>query len=82
MLYKNSMSVVGTAVPVGLIIVFVDLIINTYWLIIITGKAAQVLIAPRLLKSFTMFSIQTILSYIVWRTVNRLNFISKIYNKC
>lgn len=79
LLCKNSMSVVRTAMAVGVIIVFVDLIMNTYWLAIITGKAAQVLIAPRLMKSAIMFPIQTILIYTLWRTVNKLDFIPKLY---
>ncbi|MGY0372374.1 folate family ECF transporter S component [Clostridium sp. JNZ J1-5] len=78
--YKKSATIIRSAIAVGIIIVFVDLVLNTYWLTFITGKAATALIIPRLTKSVIMFPIQTTLIYTLWKLIIRLNFMPK-FNK-
>lgn len=62
-LYKKEKSWFRITLCVLCISIFVDLILNTYWLSIITGKAANILIFPRLLKTAVMFPVQILLIY-------------------
>jgi ECF transporter S component (folate family) len=77
-LHKKQISAVRTSLAVALIIILVDSIMNTYWLSIITGKAAMALLIPRLVKNLIMFPIETILVYTIWKFCNKLELTSKI----
>lgn len=77
-LYKKPISFFRSLLAVGAIIVFVDLFMNTYWLTIITGKAAKVILAPRLMKSLIMLPIQTTFIFTLWKLINKLEFIPKV----
>lgn len=77
-LHKKQISILRSSLAVALIIVIVDSILNTYWLSIITGKAAGALLMPRLIKNAIMFPIQTTLIYTVWKLFSKLELTSKI----
>lgn len=79
-LYKKNISIIKVALAALIIIVGVDLFMNTYWLTIITGKAASVLIGPRITKSIIMFPIQVVLTYTVIKIINKFQFVPKLNN--
>lgn len=78
LLYKRQVSILRTALAVALIIIFVDLFMNTYWLTMTTGKAASVLIGTRITKSIIMFPIQTTIIYTVIKLIDRFEFMPKV----
>lgn len=66
-LYKKPNTILRVAISVLLVTIIVDLGLNTWWLTMITGKAASVLIYPRLIKSAIMFPIQVSLISLIWK---------------
>lgn len=68
-LYNKPKTIVRVFVATLAITLFVDMGLNTLWLSMITGKAAAVLVPPRLIKSAIMLPIQTIMVYVLWRYV-------------
>jgi len=75
--YKRHVSLFRSTIAVAAIIVIIDLFMNTYWLTIITGKAAKVILYPRLIKSVIMLPIQTLLIFSLWKVINKLEFLTK-----
>ncbi|WP_298841230.1 folate family ECF transporter S component [Clostridium sp.] len=63
LLYKKPKTMFRIIIAVSIIIIFVDLGLNTYWLSIITGKGVVALFIPRLIKSIIMLPIQSLLIY-------------------
>lgn len=65
-LHNKPITILRTALAVLLIALLVDMGLNTLWLSMITGKAALVLLPPRLLKTLIMYPIQVsvILNYL------------------
>lgn len=80
-LHNKRVSISRTIVSVMCITVFVDIMLNTYWLTILTGKAALVLLLPRLIKSSIMFPIQTALIYILWGYMEKAGHANGFYYK-
>lgn len=62
-LYKKTRTILRIIIVVSIVVIFVDLGLNTYWLSIITGKGVVALIVPRFIKSVIMLPIQSILIY-------------------
>lgn len=77
-LHKKKISLLRSALAVALIIVFVDTIMNTIWLSMITGKAALGLLIPRFIKNLIMFPIQSGLVYVMWKYFSRVPSFIKI----
>lgn len=65
--YKKKTSIKRVLLATTIIALFVNLLMNTYWLSIITGKAAYVLMVSRIVKEAIMFPIQISLIYTVLR---------------
>ncbi|MGH4120580.1 folate family ECF transporter S component [Clostridium sp.] len=63
LLYKKTKTILRIIIAVSIVVIFVDLGLNTYWLSIITGKGVVALIVPRFIKSVIMLPIQSILIY-------------------
>lgn len=68
-LHKKERSLLRTALAVTLIISVVDLGLNTLWLSFITGKAALILLWPRLTKSLLILPVQVFLIHTLCRSV-------------
>lgn len=62
-LHKKTKTILRIIIAVAIVVIFVDLGLNTYWLSIITGKGVVALFVPRFIKSVIMFPIQSILIY-------------------
>ncbi len=68
-LHRKQITLLNVALCVLVITLVVDLGLNTLWLSMITGKAAMVLLIPRLYKSALMFPIQTATIYVLWKYI-------------
>lgn len=73
-MHKKKSSILRTIAAVAIITIIVDLVLNTYWLTLITGKAASILIIPRVIRSAIMFPVQSALIYSLW------NILEKVYH--
>lgn len=69
-LHKRSNKVWRITVTVLIIAVGIDMGLNTLWLSMLTGKAAMVILVPRILKSLIMLPVQIFLIHIVWRYID------------
>jgi ECF transporter S component (folate family) len=78
-LYRKPVTVVNVSKSVLLITILVDLGLNTLWLSMITGKAALVLLIPRLYKSLIMLPVQIAAIQILWKYIgshiNKTNYV-------
>ncbi len=71
LLYKRPISL-GRIIIANLIrFVFIDAILNTYWLSILVGKAYMVLLSTRIIKILIMFPVETILLFMVIKSVEK-----------
>lgn len=68
-LHKKPVTVLNVAISVLLITILVDLGLNTLWLTMITGKAASVIIVPRIYKCIIMLPIQVAAIQILWKYI-------------
>lgn len=68
-LHKKPVSFRNVAAAVFLIILIVDLGLNTLWLSMMTGKAFAALMLPRVVKSAAMLPIQILVIQILWRYI-------------
>lgn len=70
-LYKKRCNVLRIVLSAVLVIVLVELGMNTLWLSILYGKGFFVLVVPRLIKAAIMLPIQTGLIFVVWKTLSK-----------
>ncbi|WP_129598735.1 folate family ECF transporter S component [Anaerophilus nitritogenes] len=81
-LYKKEVSIKKIGMAVLLITLLIDLGLNTYWLSMITGKAAQILIIPRIKKSIIMFPIHVYLIFTLYKSIDKVGmFFPKLGHK-
>jgi len=62
-LYRSPKNMLRIIIAVSIVVIVVDLGLNTYWLSIITGKGVVALFVPRLIKSIIMLPIQSLLIF-------------------
>lgn len=79
MMHNKKPSFLRAAMAVSIITIFVNLGLNTYWLTLITGKAASVIIIPRIIKSGIMFPVQSILIYSLWSVLEKVYHLGGVY---
>ena len=68
-LYKKPLSIKRVIVANTLVTVFVNLLLNTYWLTLLYGNAFMALFPARILKQLVMLPIEVILFYAVARVL-------------
>ena len=68
-LYEKQITWKRVLVPSILIAVFIDLILNTYWLTLLTGKGFMFLLPTRIAKAVVMPQIQMILIPLVYNRI-------------
>lgn len=71
-LYKKPVTVIRVGAAVLLIKVFVDLLLNTVWLHMIMNKAILVLLPTRIVSNAAMFPVQTLVIFMVWKSVGHM----------
>ena len=68
-LYKKPLSIKRVIVANTLVTVFVNLLVNTYWLTLLYGNAFMALLPARIVKQIIMLPIEVILFYGVARVL-------------
>lgn len=71
-LHKKHITTIRVGVAVLIIKLFVDLGLNTVWLSILYKKAIVVLLPTRVISNAVMFPIQTLLIFLVWKSVGHV----------
>nr|WP_294469005.1 folate family ECF transporter S component [uncultured Sellimonas sp.] len=70
-LYKKPLSVGRIILAKVLVAVLVNTCLNTFWLTVMYGSSFAVLLPARLLKQILMVPVETVLFYLVVRTLSR-----------
>lgn len=68
-LHKKAVTTARIIMASVIITVFVDILLNTYWLSIITGNPFSAIILPRTVKNLAMMPLQVVLISAVWRLI-------------
>lgn len=80
-LYNKPKTVLRIFLAVLLVTVIRDLGLNTLWLSILSHKAVNIIMVPRILKSLFMLVVQALIIPVVWRRVGAViesNFLRSI----
>ncbi|MCG8501486.1 MAG: folate family ECF transporter S component [Firmicutes bacterium] len=80
-LYNKPKTVLRIFLAVLLVTVIRDLGLNTLWLSILSHKAVNIIMVPRILKSLFMLVVQVLIIPVVWRRVGAViesNFLRSI----
>ena len=80
-LYKKPVCLKRVILANGLVTVFVNLLLNTYWMSILYGNAYMVLFPTRAVKQLIMFPIEVILFYSVAKMFERANVFAIVRTK-
>ena len=80
-LYKKPVCLKRVILANGLVTVFVNLLLNTYWMSILYGNAYMVLFPTRAVKQLIMFPIEVILFYSVAKMFERANIFAIVRTK-
>ena len=73
LLYEHKPSILRALIASLLVIVVVDVSLNTVWLfLLIPGKTLLALFVPRFIKSLIMIPIETFVVYELWRLIAKL----------
>lgn len=72
-LYKRPLSLKRIIAANGIVIVFINLILNTYWLTLLYGDSFIALFPARIVKQLIMLPIEVILFYTVAKVLARTN---------
>ncbi len=70
-LYKKKCNLVPILIAASIVVIFLELGLNTYWLSMLYGKGFLVLLPPRLIKSAIMIPTQTGLIFAIWKVLAR-----------
>jgi ECF transporter S component (folate family) len=67
MLYKKPRTIIRVAISVIIIRLFVNIGLDTVWLVLFFNKAAAAIMLPRVITSAIMLPIQTSIIFVIWR---------------
>jgi len=70
-LYKRPISLKRVIIANVIRVIFIDLVLNTYWLTLLMGKAYMVLLPTRIIEKLIMLPIETILLFTVIKSVEK-----------
>lgn len=70
--YKQTMSLKRIVFAKLIVAIFVNTLLNTYWLSILLGKGFFVLISARVIKELIMFPIEVFVFYIVSKSIEKI----------
>ncbi|BCJ94999.1 histidine kinase [Anaerocolumna cellulosilytica] len=68
--YKKNITIGRVFIAKLIVVIFVDLLLSTYWLTLLLGKGYMILLPARALKSAIMLPIDTIMLFIVLKQVS------------
>jgi ECF transporter S component (folate family) len=81
LLYKKPVSVARLAIATLIRIVFIDLLLNTYWLQVMYGYNFIAMLPGRALKSFIMLPVETLLLFGLIKGIEATGILRGIQNK-
>ncbi len=79
-LYKKPLKLGRIILANGLVTVFVNLILNTYWVSLLYGNAFVVLLPARILKQIMMLPVEIILFYAVAKVLVKAKLFAMVKN--
>lgn len=77
-LYQKPLSLKRVLLANGLVTVFVNLFLNTYWMSILLGNAYMALFPARAVKQLLMFPIEVVLFYTVAKVFSKAHIFAAI----
>lgn len=77
-LYKKPLSLKRVALANGLVMILVNICLNTYWLTLLYGDAFFAILPARVLKQIVMFPIYVALFYSVSKVLGKANLFAVI----
>ncbi|WP_024833629.1 folate family ECF transporter S component [Ruminiclostridium josui] len=80
-LYQKKITIKRCFFAVLTVVISTSLVLNTIWLVIITNKAAFVILSARIVKDLIMLPIQTFVIYYLWRAIEATVKSTLIFNK-
>ena len=80
-LYKRPLSLTRIIAANSIVAVFVNLLLNTYWLTLLYGDAYLALLPVRAVKQLVMLPIDIILFYITARLLARTNVLEAVRSR-
>lgn len=72
LLYKKKVTLVRCIIAETLVVLIVDIILNTFFLSLLYGKAFALLLPARVFKNVMMIPINTSMMYFILKLVNRV----------
>ena len=76
-MYKREPKIWRAAAATALVTFVVNIGLNTLWMSMMTGKAAGVILMPRIIRNLIMLPIQAVIVYVVWRIMKRIRIFEK-----
>ena len=77
-LYKKPVSLIRILIAKIIVMLFINLFLNTIWLSILYGQAFSILFSARLIKELIMLPIETALLFTTATAISRVPFIKEI----
>lgn len=77
-LYKKPISLKRIIAANGMVTVFINLILNTYWLTLLYGDSFMALFPARIVKQLIMLPIEVILFYAVAKMLSKANIFAGV----
>lgn len=71
-LYKKKLTITRCIIAEVAIIIIVDILLNTFWLSLLYGKAFNILLPARIVKNVVMIPINVAMMYCVLNLVNKI----------
>ena len=71
-LYKKETKIWRVAAARGVVLIFIDLILNMYWGSLVTGKSINIIFMPRIIKSIIEYPIDVYLIYIFTKLTRKI----------
>ncbi|WP_315114318.1 folate family ECF transporter S component [uncultured Clostridium sp.] len=76
-LYKKSKNLVNITLATAIVVIFVNLGLNSLWLSMITGKGLYALIIPRIIKNLIELPVRVFVIYVSWKSIG--SYYNKTY---
>ena len=71
-LYKKKITIIRCILANMTVVIIVDILLNTFWLSLLYGKAFYLLLPARALKNIIMIPINVTMMYFILKLVNRI----------
>ena len=80
-LYKKPLQVRRILFANGLVMIFVNILLNTYWLTLLYGQGFMAILPVRVLKEIILFPIDVVLFYSVSKVMKKTHILMSLRGK-